>query len=337
MRRRRRRTSFRYRLRKTLMDRMPVRRHRRFRVVDRRRFMIAQCLLVAVAVAALGLSASVIVRSIRTAKVNESLVALHTVEAGAAPAVEIAAPPMEAQETSRQDGGLTLTFMGMPDGSAIKTAAVATAPTVLHKTTGDILPDMLKLIQTNPDTVGWISINGIVHLPVVYRDNTYYLTHDFNGHHNTSGTLFLDQGSPITAQTQNLLIHGHSMVDGSMFGLLTHYRRLDTLIQHPLISFSTLYEKETYAVFAVLNVDPDAFDYFTHAFFASNADFEAYIASIRAHSLYDVPIDVQPTDALLTLSTCIDDDRLVVVARRLRAGETKDELSSAAEQSQIMT
>ena len=189
MRRRRRRTSYSYRLRKFLMDRMPVRRRRRFRVVDRRRFMIAQCLLVAVAVAALGLSASVIVRSIRTAKVNESLVALHTVEAGAAPAVEIAAPPMEAQETSRQDGGLTLTFMGMPDGSAIKTAAVATAPTVLHKTTGDILPDMLKLIRTNPDTVGWISINGIVHLPVVYRDNTYYLTHDFNGHHNTSGTL----------------------------------------------------------------------------------------------------------------------------------------------------
>lgn len=337
MRRKRRRTSFSYRLRKLLIDCMLVCRRRRFRVVDRRRFVIAQSLLVVVAVSALGLSTSVIVRSIRTAKLNESLVALHTVEAGAAPTVEIAAPPMEVQKTSRQDSCLKLTFMGLPDGSAITTPEVSTSPTVLHKTTGDILPEMLKLIKSNPDTVGWIGISGIVHLPVVYRDNIYYLTHDFNGHHNTSGTLFLDQGSPITAQTQNLLIHGHSMYDGSMFGLLTHYQKLETLTKHPLISFSTLYEKETYAVFAVLYVPQNTFDYYSHPFFASNAAFNAYINEVRARSLYDIPIDVQPTDALLTLSTCIDDDRLVVLARKARPDEMKDELVSAVEQSESIS
>lgn len=303
--------------------------------------MIAQCLLAIVAVTALGLSASVVIRSIHTAKTNRQLMAMHTVEEGTKPEVEVAAPPLDGSalpvnaSIPSSIGALRLAFMGMPDGSAIVETAVNTTST-LHDTTGDILPDMLKLRKANGDTVGWLYINGIVSLPVVYRDNEYYLTHDFNGHHNTSGTLFLDQASPITAQTQNLLIHGHSMYDGSMFGLLTHYRRLDTLIQHPLISFSTLYEKETYAVFAVLNVDPDDFDYYSHPFFASNAAFEAYIASVCKLSLYDIPINVKPTDALLTLSTCIDDERLVVLSRKMRSDETKDELVSAVEESRSM-
>lgn len=204
-----------------------------------------------------------------------------------------------------------------------------------HKTSGDVLPDMMDLLGRNPDTVGWIGISGIVHLPVVYRDNAYYLTHDFDGKRNDSGALFLDQGTPVTAQTQNLLIHGHSMYDGSMFGLLTHYQKLNTLIRHPLISFSTLYEKETYAIFAVLKVTPEAFVNYVHPFFASDADFEAYVASVCERSLYSVPLNVKPTDALLTLSTCVDDDRLVIFARKLRADETRDEIISAVEQSII--
>ena len=42
-------------------------------------------------------------------------------------------------------------------------------------------------------------------------------------------------------------------------------------------------------------------------------------------------MSVRPTDALLTLSTCVGDDRLVIVARRMRADESKDELISAVE------
>ena len=42
-----------------------------------------------------------------------------------------------------------------------------------------------------------------------------------------------------------------------------------------------------------------------------------------ARSLYSIPVDVRADDALLTLSTCLDDDRLVILARRLRDGETE--------------
>lgn len=306
------------------------RRRIRYRPGNRRGLRgLRACLICVAAVFAL-LSVQVVVRSLRTAALNRQLEALHTVD-GQPPAAEIAAPAIE-KASGGKSNALTIAMMTMPDGAPIRGAAVDT-PATFHKTSGDVLPDMLKLLQTNPDTVGWLNINGIVHLPVVYRDNVYYLTHDFSGRHNTSGALFLDQGSPITAQTQNLLIHGHSIYDGSMFGLLTHYQKLSTLTKHPLIRFSTLYEKETYAVFAVLKVKAGTFEYAGHPTFPSDAAFEDYVDSVCQRSLYDIPVDVKPSDALLTLSTCIDDDRLVVMARKLRNGETQDELISAIEQS----
>ena len=42
--------------------------------------------------------------------------------------------------------------------------------------------------------------------------------------------------------------------------------------------------------------------------------------------MFAIPIDVEPSDALLTLSTCLEEDRLVIVARRLRQGETRQEM-----------
>ena len=316
-RRRRWRADCGHRLYRFLRDRMPARRRRRFPAVNRGRFIVAECVLILVIVGALSLSASVIVRSVRTARLNRRLAVMHNVSEDQMEA-EVAAPPVESEIQTEQ-------------------AAPGAAPvTVFHRTDLDILPEMQKLARENPDTIGWLGIGGVVYQPVVYWDNSYYLDHDFTGAGNASGTLFLDENHPLTSRTQNLLIHGHSMKDGSMFGILTHYRNLDFLRRHPLIAFSTLWEKEAYVVFAVLVVssrtgDTGYFNYFDHATFTSGEDFDSYILALRNRSRFEIPVDVECGDALLTLSTCIDDDRLVVAARRLRVGETKDELSAAVE------
>ena len=76
-----------------------------------------------------------------------------------------------------------------------------------------------------------------------------------------------------------------------------------------------------------LDVRDESFiNYFSHPTFLSDASFDAYVRQLQLHSAYAVPIDVKPTDALLTLSTCIDEDRLVIVCRRLREGETRTRL-----------
>ena len=223
----------------------------------------------------------------------------------------------------------------MPEGfGGLRVAEPTAAPakdavksTVYHAMGGKPLAQMETLHAQNHDLVAWISIDNVLDLPVVYRNNSYYLTHDFNKNKSTAGTIFLDENHPMTERTQNLLLHGHNMKDGTMFGRLAQYEKnLEYLKAHAFIDFSTLWHQERYVVFAVLDVSLDIGDdrfveYFAHPTFKSDEEFERYIRRVELASLYAIPMDVKPTDALLTLSTCLDEDRLVILARRQREGE----------------
>lgn len=210
-------------------------------------------------------------------------------------------------------------------------------PQSFRSLSGSIPQQARRLYQQNNDLVGWLYIRSVVDLPVVYRDNDYYLDHDFSGKKNSGGTLFLDQYHPLSESTQNLVIHGHNMYDSSMFGIVSNYNELNYVKNHPFARFSTMYAPEEYVIFAVLRVNPDVQspDYFSYtgkAQFSSTNQFYNYVEALKDRSLFEIPIDIQPSDALLTLSTCIDDDRLAVVFRRIRSGETKTELQALAQQ-----
>ena len=215
---------------------------------------------------------------------------------------------------------------------ATPTPAPLVLTTKFHQIGGDALPEMASLYKDNHDLVGWLNFPDILDLPVVYKDNVYYLTHDFYKKKNTSGTLFLDENHPFKEKSQNLLFHGHNMRDGSMFGRLTQYKsNLSFLKNNAFFTYSSLWKKEEYVIFAVLQVslnprDPTFFNYFTHPTFRSDIEFITYISDLMDHSMYAIPIDVKPSDALITLSTCLEDDRLVIVARKLRKGESRHHL-----------
>ncbi len=294
----------------------------------RRLLWAAQAALILTAAVSLGLCASALVQSARTASLNRSLTALHASDD------EFPALPAFPSASSRKAGGISLFEMSLPDGSPIVSAAGAEgSDPEFRPASGPILPSMAALTEQNPDTVGWLSIRNVLDLPVMYRNNTYYLTHDFTGAPNRSGALFLDENHPVTAGAQHLLIYGHNMSDGSMFGLLTHYRRLDSLKEHPLICFSTLWEEETYVVYAVVRAsddpkDAEYLDFCSHPFFADGEAFDRYIRLLQSRSMFDIPISVQSDDALLTLATCLDSGHLLVCARRVRPGESADTLTA---------
>ena len=117
-----------------------------------------------------------------------------------------------------------------------------------------------------------------------------------------------------------------------MFGRLIQYETdLNYVRWHPFVRFDTLWRQEEYVIFAVLRVSLDVrnknfFNYFSHATFRTDSEFESYIRQLQLRSIYAIPIDVKPTDALLTMSTCLDEDRLVIVARRVRPGESHTQL-----------
>ena len=190
-----------------------------------------------------------------------------------------------------------------------------------------ILPKMQKLIDRNPDTVLWLHIpGGIVDLPVVYRDNTYYLDHEFYGKRSKSGTLFLDEQHPFLNDTQYLVIHGHNWFDGSMFGMLSHYIRKGYMEEHSTVHLYTLYRQEEYEVIGVLYVPADAqsdgyVPYVGMRKFQSQEQFQGFAELIRENALYwKEGAEMMPDDAYLALSTCYEDYRIVVMCRRISAG-----------------
>lgn len=186
-----------------------------------------------------------------------------------------------------------------------------------------ILPEAQKLLAKNPDTVAWLHIpGGIVDLPVVYRDNSYYMDHNFYGKKSNSGTLFLDEKHPLFSDSQYLVIHGHNWFDGSMFGTLSHYRRDGYMEEHPAVYLSTLYRQEEYEVIGVLYVpiDPQKDGYVPYIGmrkFQSLEQFYGFAAIIQENALHwKEGAEMLPSDAFLALSTCYKEYRIVVMCKR---------------------
>lgn len=199
-----------------------------------------------------------------------------------------------------------------------------------------------ELLGYNADTVGFLQIDDIVSLPVVQRvnDNEYYLTHTFSGAESAEGALFLDGMNLLVPEDDCLIVYGHNMQNGTMFGDLKLYRELYFLRGCPPVAFDTIYENRLYAPFAVFIASMEAGDasYFdVRQFVFDESGFNAFVSSLRARSEYDVPIDVRYGDSLLLLVTCDNaeaDGRLIVAFRALREDETSESVAALLAQAE---
>lgn len=191
-----------------------------------------------------------------------------------------------------------------------------------------VLPEYLELYQQNPEMVGWLAIEGTgISYPVVQRagDNEYYLRHSFEGKDDSNGTLFVDCRSDIVNQTTNTIIYGHNMRSGMMFGSLKEYLEPSYYESHKTIQFNTIYERRLYEVVAVCMSevkyqDENDYRYYDFIQAENEAEFEAFLANVRALSVYGEGISLTKSDKILTLSTCnsyTEDGRLFIVAKRV--------------------
>ena len=181
----------------------------------------------------------------------------------------------------------------------------------------------------NEEFIGWISIDGTnLDYPVMYsptREN-FYLKHDFAGNYSDYGVPYLDENCKLdaTGQSDNLVVYGHNMKTGTIFGCLTEYKKESYYAQHPTVTFDTLYGDAEYEVFAAFAIDVETDQSFLYNEYldVSQTKFDEYVAEVRRRS--DVKTDIIPQygDQLLTLSTCeysTANGRYVVVARRVKA------------------
>lgn len=195
--------------------------------------------------------------------------------------------------------------------------------------TAEVLPRYRSLYEQNPDLIGWLRIDGTdIDLPVVQTpgDNEYYLRRGFDRFYAVGGTLFLDERCSVgpDAPTDNWLIYGHNMRDGSMFGQLVRYRDEAFCQAHPTFTFDTLYETATWQVAAVLDtaLGADELPYYTFFDADNKLDWQHRVTAITEKSLYDTGVTPAYGTQLLTLSTCGDtrigtDARFALLAVRV--------------------
>ena len=181
--------------------------------------------------------------------------------------------------------------------------------------------------QQNADIVGWLAIDGLIDEPVVQRDNIYYMSHDYQGKANINGAIFLDEIISLDRWPYTLLLYGHNMRSGAMFGSLRNYENLSFYKANPFITFDTIYADGRYVIFSVTTVTLDSSDwrYLDVAKLVSNGveSRQEVLTMLLDASVIDTGVDVQPEDQLLLLVTCVGEDaeRRVVAARRIRADE----------------
>lgn len=211
----------------------------------------------------------------------------------------------------------------LPAENGTEPEADAEKPTTPMERT--ILPEYAALYERNSDLVGWIKIEDTnVNYPVMQtpENENFYLHADFDRNYNAGGCLYAQENCDVNGPSDNVLIYGHNMKDGSMFANLAKYNDRDFWEEHREISFDTLYEHHVYEIFAVFKTsasDPDGFQYQRFVNGEDEEAFDTFVDTCKRLSFYDTKIRPEYGDKLICLSTCeytVANGRLVVAAVR---------------------
>lgn len=189
-----------------------------------------------------------------------------------------------------------------------------------------ILPQYAGLAQQNPDLYGWIKIDDtpldhpVMHTP---NDPEKYLRLNFDNEYSLAGSIFMD--FRCSGDSDNIILYGHNMENGTMFGSILNYQNKEFWNEHKIIHFDTLYEQQDYEVVAaffdhVHSSDDTSFKYYNFIDAKDKQEYDNAIKFFEEKALYYTGVSLKYGDQLLTLSTCsyhVKNGRFVVLARKI--------------------
>ena len=168
------------------------------------------------------------------------------------------------------------------------------------------IPEYQELYLQNNDMVGWIKVEDTkINYPVMQsKDNpNFYLKHGFDKAYTDYGCPYVQENCDMELPSDNIIIYGHHMNDGSMFAGLMKFKDKSFWEKHKTVVYTD---------------SPDSFKYYQFVNADTAEDFTAYVEKCKKLSLYETGITAEYGDKLLTLSTCEysrTNGRLVVVAK----------------------
>ncbi len=190
---------------------------------------------------------------------------------------------------------------------------------------------LAALRDRNPDTVGWLAVDGTPVDAVVVngKDGDYYRNHDFSGSQNSLGCLYVDANIDMSSSPDNVVIYGNSGDPKQMFGPLLQYTDLAYLETNYLINFHTLYADDRYRIVSVFYANSntamgDVQSFYLQSTFEDANAFTEFVIQAKMRSLVNIEADVVTGDKFITLVTDAPEwegAKLVVVARQVRDGE----------------
>ncbi|MCL2152348.1 MAG: class B sortase [Oscillospiraceae bacterium] len=172
-----------------------------------------------------------------------------------------------------------------------------------------------KLREINDDAIAWLYSPGtVIDYPVMRASNySYYLNHLPDRTRNSNGSLFIDYNNAVDMSERLMVIYGHHMKSGSMFGSLSGYKKQKYYEQHPVMYLYT--EQDEYKIELAYGCLIEAGQWTERAFmFEENVD--SLIAYAEKNTTFKSGVRFEEGDKAIVFSTCsyeFDDARYVVI------------------------
>ncbi|MBE5882596.1 MAG: class B sortase [Lachnospiraceae bacterium] len=188
------------------------------------------------------------------------------------------------------------------------------------RTAEDIAAFYEEMKHKNEDYVCWITVDGSsIDYPVVKKDNSFYLNHDFYGEISRHGSIFMDE--TCGPEDEVLLVHGHHMKDGTMFGDLKRYKDDEFRKKHRTILLEFADGISVYRVFALAKIDLTDENSFRFEVLPKTAEEKVlYIEGLDDAAFWYDETQADAESGVLVLSTCdygTDEERLIVAAKKI--------------------
>ncbi len=181
--------------------------------------------------------------------------------------------------------------------------------------------DFDQLKKENEDIVAYLKVNGtnIDYVVVQGNDNDYYLHHNLKKEYSIAGWIFATYQNKLDDTDKNIVVFGHNMRDGSMFGSMKNILKEDWYNKKENLKVTLVTEQDTYSyeVFSIYQIKKE--DYYIRTYFDTDKEYNKFLNTIQKRSITDFGINLNENDTILTLSTCSmsGKERVVLHAKKI--------------------
>ena len=176
----------------------------------------------------------------------------------------------------------------------------------------------MKKTYNNEDIIGVLNIANMDLIVVQGNDNKFYLNHLLNKEQNSAGSIFLDYRENVDTSKQ-LNIFGHTSDYYYLpFNDLMNFMDYNFYQKNKNVTLTTENDTYKYEIFSVKKTEEE-----NHLDISFNNldEYKTHLDELKKDSLYETNVDVQVSDKILIIQTCIINDPKSLLIINLRKVE----------------